>query len=117
MGWVLCLIMGLPIGCTTGAMNTLKQNLDPLVESKAAFQQGKTHRALEIASLAVEVTPDGAEAWNARGFLYASQGRMEQALSDLTQAVHLDPANATYLSNLGVAEPRIRQNQQNACRL
>ena len=49
------------------------------------------------------VTPDRAEAWNARGFLYASQGRMEQALSDFTQAVRLDPANATYLSNLGVA--------------
>ena len=71
----LCLIMGLPIGCTTGAMNTGKQNLDLLVESKAAFQQGRTDRALEIASEAVRVAPDRAEAWNARGFFYASQGR------------------------------------------
>ena len=82
----LCLIMGLPIGCTTGAMNTGKQNLDLLVESKAAFQQGRTDRALEIASEAVRVAPDRAEAWNTRGFFYASQGRMEQALSDLTQS-------------------------------
>ena len=117
MGWVLCLIMGLPIGCTTGAMNTVKQDLDLLVESEVAFRQGKTDRALEMASLAVGVTPDGAEAWNARGFVYASQGRMEQALSDLTQAVRLDPANATYLSNLGVAQPGIRQSGPSACRL
>ena len=102
-GLSLCLVMGLPIGCTSGAMNTAKQDLDLLVENKVAFQQGKTDRALEIASEAVRVTPDRAEAWDARGFLYASQGRMEQALSDLTQAVRLDPANATYLSNLGVA--------------
>ena len=101
----LCFSMGLLSGCTTGATDTRKQNaiIDRLAQCEAEFRQGKTDQALQTASEAISVTPDRAEAWNTRGFVYASKGLMGQALNDFTQAVRLHPANVTYLSNLGVA--------------
>ena len=58
--------------------------IDLLAQSEAEFRQGKTDRALETASEAIAVTPERAEAWNTRGFVYASQGHMGQALNDFT---------------------------------
>ena len=105
LGLSLCFSLALLVGCTTGATHTRERDgiIDLLAQSEAEFRQGKTDRALETASKAIGLTPDRAEAWNTRGFVYASQGLMGEALNDFTNAVRLHPTNANYQSNLGVA--------------
>src|SRR3989475_12881592 len=66
------------------------------------FRQGKTEQALATASDAIQQGPERAQAWNARGFIYASQGHKSEALEDFAQAVRLNRTNAMYQNNLGI---------------
>src|SRR5215467_8279642 len=93
------------LGCTTKTLPIHSQDstLDLLVQCEREFIQGKTDRAIETASEAIRLSPNRAEVWNARGFVYASQDSMGRAIEDFMKAVELNPTNATYQSNLGNA--------------
>jgi len=48
-------------------------------------------RRSRITDKAIALDPKLANAYNHRGFLYAAQGKVEQALKDYNQAISLDP--------------------------
>jgi len=101
----LCCNAWLLWGCTTIAVPVRGQDAvsNLVARCEMEFRQGKTEQALATASDAIRQGPERAQAWNARGFIYASQGHKSEALEDFAQAVRLNRTNAIYQNNLGIA--------------
>src|SRR5438034_3600718 len=101
----LCCNAWLLWGCTTIAVPVRGQDAvsNLVARCEMEFRQGKTEQALATASDAIRQGPERAQAWNARGFIYASQGHKSEALEDFAQAVRLNRTNAMYQNNLGIA--------------
>src|SRR5262245_4109286 len=93
--------MSMLMGCTTQSIHTPTQDsrIDLLAQCEVEFRQGNTVRAIETASEAVRLTPDRADAWNARGFILASQGLNGQAVEDFSKAISLNPRNPVFHNN------------------
>src|SRR5437899_652812 len=101
----LCCNAWLLWGCTTIAVPVRGQDAvsNLVARCEMEFRQGKTEQALATVSDAIRQGPERAQAWNARGFIYASQGHKSEALEDFAQAVRLNRTNAIYQNNLGIA--------------
>jgi tetratricopeptide (TPR) repeat protein len=68
----------------------------PYYEAGLASQEaGDTEGALRSFTWAIEVAPDFAEAYVARGTVYMAQGRIDLALADAGAALEADPKNAS----------------------
>ena len=63
-------------------------------------------------TLAIEVDPDLALAYNNRGWAYIELEQYEQAVADCTKAIELDPELALAYSNRGLAYLRLGQYEQ-----
>jgi len=60
-------------------------------------------RAIADFTVAIELKPDYAEAYNDRGFAYYLKGKFEQAISDYTRAIELRPNYPKAFNSRGVA--------------
>ena len=91
-------------GCTGLGMNPRVQDpiADLLAQGEREFKQGQGQTSLQTFSRAIEMAPDTAQAWNARGFVHSQVHDPVQAIEDFKTAVRLDP-KPLYLNNLGVA--------------
>ena len=91
-------------GCTGLGMNARVQDpvADLLAQGEREFKQGQGQTSLQTFSRVIEVAPDTAQAWNARGFVHSQLHYPAQAIDDFKTAVSLDPS-PLYLNNLGVA--------------
>lgn len=65
-----------------------------------ALLAGDTERALELVTIATEISPTLDKAINNRGVCLARLGRNEEALAVLLRGLEIDPGNAAMLSNL-----------------
>lgn len=103
LGLGISLSIALQWSCTTTVPPMASQ--DPMAallsQCRTEFQQRQVERALETASRAIVFSPTNPEPWNARGFIYSTQGAREQAIRDFTEAVRLDPQQPLYRGNLG----------------
>ena len=78
------------------------------LNAESAFQQGnflfrlgQIDGAIEAFSLAVELNPLDADAYNNRGVAYDSKGEYGLAIKDFNQAMHLNPSDAAAYNNRG----------------
>jgi serine/threonine protein kinase/tetratricopeptide (TPR) repeat protein len=78
-------------------------------ELKAAEIFAKSIRDL---SQAIELRPDHAPAYNARGLSYASSGKAREAIADYDQAIKLDSRFAAAYYNRGLAYKAIGQYER-----
>ena len=62
---------------------------------------GQIYRAIEAYSLAVELNPLDADAYNNRGIAYDSKGEYGLAIKDFNQAMQLNPSDAAIYNNRG----------------
>ncbi|WP_186766222.1 tetratricopeptide repeat-containing sulfotransferase family protein [Phaeobacter marinintestinus] len=65
----------------------------------ASYENGINDRALEAAEHAIELAPGFAQAFNLRGLILASQGRIVEALNDFRTAMKLAPDDVEILLN------------------
>ena len=72
---------------------------------------------------AITLDPQGAEAYNSRGFSFYKLGQFDQALKSYDESIRLDPENARAYYNksqtyytLGQQEPAV-ENRNLACKL
>jgi tetratricopeptide (TPR) repeat protein len=65
-----------------------------------ALGQNKNDLALKFLTVAVELQPDFAEAWNRRAFVYYTQNEIERAVGDLRRVLALDPNHFKALEGL-----------------
>ncbi len=65
-----------------------------------ALGQSKNDLALKFLTVAVELQPDFAEAWNRRAFVYYTQNEIERAVGDLRRVLALDPNHFKALEGL-----------------
>lgn len=92
-------------GCATLDQNHSSQDhvAQLMARGKQEFSQGKLERAFETFTQVIQITPDRAEAWNARGFVSSSQGHLLQAAREFSEAIQRDQANPVSHNNLDVA--------------
>lgn len=65
----------------------------------AYFSRGQLTTALDETKLAIQVTPNMAEAFNLRGLIYAAMGEMRLAEDSFTRALQLNPRDGSTLHN------------------
>lgn len=70
-------------------------------------QEGNLEQALQECLLAIELKPDHAVAYNARGEIYDELGQLEDAMRDYRQALELDPLLEAALENLEIVEQEL----------
>ena len=70
-------------------------------EGLARQEAGDADGALQSFTWAIEVMPDFAPAYVARGTVYLAQGRIDLALDDANAALEADPGYLGYLADLG----------------
>lgn len=68
--------------------------------SATALAQNKNDLAIKFLTVAVELQPDYAEAWNRRAFVYYSTNQIERAVGDLRRVLALDPQHFKALEGL-----------------
>jgi tetratricopeptide (TPR) repeat protein len=69
-----------------------------------ALLGAKQYDDADLAFNAAVKSDQAAQAWCGLGRVEAARGRWDAATKDFAQASHLDPANASYLNNLGYAK-------------
>jgi lipoprotein NlpI len=72
-----------------------------LAESRAAWRDGQTDKALELANKAIQASRDDARLHLHRGTLYEALRRHEEAIADFDRAIELDPKNADAYQHRG----------------
>lgn len=65
-----------------------------------ALGQNKNDLALKFLTVAVELQPDFAEAWNRRAYVYYTQNDIDRAVGDLRRVLALDPNHFKALEGL-----------------
>lgn len=76
-------------------------SIDLLMERAAdANTKGAPDIALELLDRLVELAPDYPEAWRRRGAIQAQEGNGEEALSDLREALKLEPRHFGALNEI-----------------
>lgn len=65
-----------------------------------ALSQNKNELAIKFLTVAVELQPDYAEAWNRRAYVYYTQNQIERAVGDLRRVLALDPQHFKALEGL-----------------
>jgi tetratricopeptide (TPR) repeat protein len=65
------------------------------------FSNGMDAEAITEFTKAIEINPNNAEAYNARGIVYHYIGKYDQAIADYTKAVQVDPTHNKAYYNLG----------------
>lgn len=68
--------------------------------SATAMAQNKNDLALKFLTVAVELQPDFAEAWNRRAVVFYSTNQIERAVGDLRRVLALDPQHFKALEGL-----------------
>lgn len=68
--------------------------------SAAAMAQNKNDLALKFLTVAVELQPDFAEAWNRRAVIFYTTNQIERAVGDLRRVLALDPQHFKALEGL-----------------
>ena len=79
----------------------LSGQADPVSEAKRLFEAGDGMGALQHLETASRERPDDAEVHHALGALYASAGRMREAMASVERAVTLEPESTLYASAMG----------------
>jgi len=77
-----------------------------------ALDRGSYEQAVRWFGEALREDPKLAEAWGARGWVYAELGQLEQAVADYTQALRLEPRDAETWCNRGHARTKLGQIEQ-----
>lgn len=65
-----------------------------------ALSQNKNDLAIKFLTVAVELQPDYAEAWNRRAYVYYTQNQIERAVGDLRRVLALDSQHFKALEGL-----------------
>jgi tetratricopeptide (TPR) repeat protein len=68
-----------------------------------AIQLQNDERSVEDCNKAIELNPNGADAYNYRGVAYADLKQYERAIEDFNKTIEFDPKNADAHNNRGVA--------------
>ncbi len=68
--------------------------------SATAMAQNKNDLALKFLTVAVELQPDFAEAWNRRAVIFYTTNQIERAVGDLRRVLALDPQHFKALEGL-----------------
>lgn len=77
-------------------------SLDLILErAQEAEVKGAPDVALDLYNAAVDLRPRFAEAWRRRGALHAKEGDDEEAMSDLREALRLEPRHFGALDQIG----------------
>jgi tetratricopeptide (TPR) repeat protein len=71
-----------------------------LERASTALAQSKNDLALKFLTVAVELQPDFAEAWNQRAYVYYATNQIERAVGDLRRVLALDPNHFKALEGL-----------------
>jgi serine/threonine-protein kinase len=83
------------------------QELDPLTHradvASTLLRAGRNEEALQAALRAVEFEPDYPRGRSTLGWAYFKMGMVNEGLTNLQQAVRLNPGNTLYLAQLGEA--------------
>lgn len=80
-----------------------------------ALQASKHDRndlALQLLSAVVELSPDYAEGWNRRAYIFYTEGDYERALGDLRRVLALDPNHYKALDGLGQIMRQLDRKRQ-----
>ncbi|XP_071492009.1 small glutamine-rich tetratricopeptide repeat-containing protein alpha-like [Diadema antillarum] len=76
----------------------------------AAYSKLENHeKALEDCQKAVSIDPTYSKAYGRMGLAYSSMNEFQRACEAYTRAVDLEPGNATYQTNLEIAEQKLRE--------
>jgi PGF-CTERM protein len=67
------------------------------------IQLQNDERSIEACNKAIELNPNGADAYNYRGVAYADLKQHERAIEDFNKTMELNPKNADAYNNRGVA--------------
>ena len=67
------------------------------------IQLQNDERSIEACNKAIELNPNGADAYNYRGVAYADLKQHERAIEDFNKSIELHPKNADAYNNRGVA--------------
>lgn len=100
---LLLVLIGVPIGSTQAAGQTLNQ------VGFAFLEAGNFERAVEFFRQALEASPDDPIVWNNLGCAYYRQGKYKEAQPCFERAVQLDSSFGRAWLNL--AATRLRQGQ------
>ena len=68
-----------------------------------AIQLQNDERSVEDCNKAIELNPNGADAYNYRGVAYTNLKQYERAIDDFNKTIEFDPKNADAHNNRGVA--------------
>ena len=68
-----------------------------------AIQLQNDERSIEDCNKAIELNPNGADAYNYRGVAYTDLKQYERAIEDFNKTIEFDPKNADAHNNRGVA--------------
>ena len=79
---------------------------------KAALESGDAETAVDHFTFVLERAPDFAQAWAARANAYYLANRLGQALSDIQQALRLNPHQFNALAGLGAIFEQLDQPDQ-----
>ena len=71
------------------------------------FELDEFDKAMSDLTAAIELNPNDAEAFIARGMTYAEQDDLDKAIGDYSSAIKIDPENAVALSKAGRRPMRI----------
>ena len=63
----------------------------------------ESDKAIEDCSQAIQLNPNGADAFSNRGGAYRAKGQYDRAIEDLNQAIRLNPNDADLFNNRGLA--------------
>jgi Flp pilus assembly protein TadD len=82
-----------------------------LNEASQAEKQGDNQKALAMYNEALQLDPDSADLYNARGIIYSDRGEYDKAIADYTEAIRLFPKHVAAFTNRGNAYERKRLYQ------
>lgn len=72
------------------------------------FRRGRMEDALKNFNVCLGIRPDYVRALNARGVVYASTGRIPEAIADFSEALRINPRDEIAMSNLVRAKEELR---------
>lgn len=79
----------------------MNNSLEKTIESVKSMGRENDKRALSEADLLIGQHPSEPKVWSLRSYLYARQGRYEEALADISEAAKLAPDEIVYHFNRG----------------
>ena len=80
----------------------MKQFNESVIKAAKLYDVQNYSETIDILNKYLQIEEDS-EAYNLRGMTHFASGNLELAFEDLNRAVFLEPANTTFLNNLGIA--------------